>query len=240
VAFSYRSSINWYISPGEWDELLPPSCAVFWELTVCVDSVHWFKAKENMMRIQRTETISVLGCRVHVLRRCIIAVVAFLTWNETFIMSHNLAKVGHIEMQTVILDWIADLSLPELRSLARKYQAANGVDSPGLPEQHHSLQWSGMPIWGVPELLRYSWTSCGFAMNQWAHVSYSDTEFQHSYRLCWLRPGIGKYALTVMTICAQVSREHLNFDYIPVIDVRLPQISKLCLTFWHKYLISPW
>jgi len=45
------------------------------------------------------------------------------------------------------------------------------------------------------------------------------------------------YAVAVITICAQDSPMHLNFEHMPAIDVGLPRISELCLKFWHKYSI---
>jgi len=41
------------LAEGERDEPPAPKCAVSWEMTICVHSVHWFKAEENMITMKQ-------------------------------------------------------------------------------------------------------------------------------------------------------------------------------------------
>jgi len=58
-------------------------------------------------------------------------------------------------------------------------------------------------------------------------------------RLALLPNGIGKYAVTVITICAQDSPAHLNIDHIPAEAAAFPWISEPCLILLHRHWILP-
>jgi hypothetical protein len=62
------------------------------------------------MRMQQTKIKSALGSGEHVLRRLIVVVEAYLTWDETVTMSRSLTKLTLLKSKNVIFDWIADPS----------------------------------------------------------------------------------------------------------------------------------
>jgi len=96
------------LAEAESDEPPGLKCEVSCEMTICVHSVHWFKAEENLMRMKQTKIESALWSGVHALQRLIVAVEACLSWKDTLTMSGSLPKLASYKSKNVIQDWIAD------------------------------------------------------------------------------------------------------------------------------------
>jgi len=76
-------------------------------MTICVHSVHWSKAEDDMTWMKQTKIKIALSSGVQALWRLIVAVEACLSWNETFIMSRTLPKLNyrptHTQQRKVLL-----------------------------------------------------------------------------------------------------------------------------------------
>lgn len=92
-----------------------------------------------------------------------------------------------------------------------------------------------MQIWGVPERIWYSCTSCDIARNRWAHASHSDTGTQSLCELDWLQNTICNSAMLIVMTWAHNPPVNLNLWYMPAIASGLPQFRKQSLIFRHKY-----
>jgi len=88
-------------------------------MTICVPSIHWWKAEKHMMRMKQSTIKSALWTVVHVLQRLLVTVEACLGWNDISIMSHSLSKLAYDKSKNIILDWIEDLSCPWTRIIGQ-------------------------------------------------------------------------------------------------------------------------
>jgi len=108
-----------------------------------------------------------------------VALEEWLGWNDTSIMTHSLSKLASYISKKFMLDRIDITVVHDLEWIARKTPIAEAVFEPWIPNPCLSLWLSGMRIWGVPELQWFHSKSCGWAMNKWALVSYSDISTQY-------------------------------------------------------------
>lgn len=149
--------------------------------------------------------------------------------NATFIISHNLPKLASYKSKKVILGWIADMSCTWTSIIGQDITSSESCTIPS-----NSRAVFRMPTLCDAHLMCARTTMIFLPMLQPCHEQVSPCPmFWHTNtipcRLCWMRNGIGRYAVMGIMISAKNFPLYLNFDYMQPKAAALPRISNWCL-----------